>query len=94
MKLKAIADQGDAKASLNYGICLFVGHLIDENKAEAYKYFKKVYLNGAIEELNELVSFYDEVSGLAYQNMSDICIMKAIDMFRKTDTHNNFFFIK
>lgn len=40
-KLKELADQGNTKAALNYGICLFVGHLIDEAKEEASKYFEK-----------------------------------------------------
>lgn len=94
LRLKEIADQGDTKASLNYGICLFVGHLIDENRNEASKYFEKVYLNGTIEELNELASFYDEVGGPAYKNMSDMCVARAIDMFRKMDTQKQLLFIK
>ena len=59
IRLKEIADLGDTKASLNYGICLFVGHLVEEDKEKASKYFEKVYLSGTIEELNELASFYD-----------------------------------
>lgn len=94
LKLKAIADQGDIKASLNYGICLLVGHLINENKDEASKYFETVYLNGTIEELNELASFYEEVGGPAYKNMSDMCASKAIDMFRNLDTQKHLLFIK
>ena len=54
MKLKEIADQGDTNASLNYGICLFVGHLIDEYRDQARQYFETVYLSGVLEELNEL----------------------------------------
>lgn len=94
MRLKEIADQGDTKASLNYGICLFVGHLIDEDRDEASKYFERGYLNGAIEELNELASFYDEVGGPAYRNMGDMCVDKAMDMFRKLDTQKQLLFIK
>lgn len=91
---KEIDDWGDTKASLNYGICLFVGHLTDEGKDEASRYFEKVYMNGAIEELNELASFYDKVGGHAYKNMSDMCVSKAIDMFRKMDTQKQILFIK
>ena len=63
MELKSLADQGNTKAALNYGICLFVGHLIDEDREEASRYFEKVYISGRIEELNELADFYDEVGG-------------------------------
>lgn len=94
LRLKEIADRGDTRASLNYGICLFVGHLIDENRDKASKYFEKVYLNGTIEELNELASFYDEVGGPAYKNMSDMCVSKAIDMFRRLDSEKQVLFIK
>lgn len=93
MRLKEKADQGDTKALLNSGICLFVGHLIDEDKYEASKYFERVYLNGAIKELNELAAFYDEVGGPAYQNLSDLCMSKAMDMFRKMDIQKQVLFI-
>lgn len=82
-KLKELADQGNTKTSLNYGICLFVGHLIDEDKEEASKYFEKVYINGRIKELNELADFYDEVGGPAYKNMSDMIVKKAMAKFKK-----------
>lgn len=94
MKLKEIADQGDNKSSHNYGICLFVCHLIDENRDEASKYFEKVYLNWAIEELNEIISFYVDVVGLAYKGLSDMCIGKAMDMFRDMSTQKKLLFIK
>ena len=81
MKLKEIADQGDTNASLNYGICLFVGHLIDEYRDEASKYFEKVYLNGVLEELNELAWFYDEVGVSAYKGMSEIAVEKCLFKF-------------
>lgn len=82
-KLKELADQGNTKASLNYGICLFVGHLIDEDKEEASKHFDKVYINGRIKELNELADFYDEVGGPACKNMSDMIVKKAMAKFKK-----------
>lgn len=82
-KLKGLADQGNTKAALNYGICLFVGHLIDEDKEEASKYFEKVYISGRIEELNELADFYDEVGGPAYKNMSDMVVKKVMAKFKE-----------
>lgn len=92
-KLKELADQGNTEAALNYGICLFVGHLIDEAKEEAFKYFEKVYISGRIEELNELADFYDEVGGPAYENMNDMVVKKAMAKFKKLSFEDqlNFF---
>ena len=93
-KLKNYADQGDTKAALNYGICLFVGHLIGEDKEEASKYFEKVYISGKIEELNELAQFYEEVGGAAYQNMSDMIVDRAISKFKNLNFDEKKEFIK
>ncbi len=30
--LKNYADKGNTKAALNYGICLFIGHIVNEDK--------------------------------------------------------------
>lgn len=64
IELKDLANQGNTKAVLNYGTCLFVGHKIGEDREETARYFEKVYFGGRIVELNELASFYDEVGGL------------------------------
>lgn len=82
-KLKELADQGNTKAALNYGICLFVGHLIEEDREEASKYFEKVYISGRIEELNELADFYDEVGGSAYSDLSEMITRKAMPKFKE-----------
>lgn len=93
-RLKAYADQGDTKAALNYGICLFVGHLVVEDKDEASKYLEKVYMSGRIEELNELASFY-QGQGPAYENMCYMVVDKALDMFRTMSFQEQFdFFMK
>ena len=94
IRLKEIADLGDTKASLNYGICLFVGHLVEEDKEKASKYFEKVYLSGTIEELNELASFYDEVGGPAYRNMSDMVVEKAMSKFMNLPFKNQLEFLR
>ena len=83
MELKSLADQGNTKAALNYGICLFVGHLIDEDREEASRYFEKVYISGRIEELNELADFYDEVGGPAYSGLSEMVVKKAMSKFKE-----------
>ena len=93
-RLKAYADQGDTKAALNYGICLFVGHLVGEDKDEASKYLEKVYLSGKLEGLNELASFY-QGQGPAYENMCTMVVDKALDMFRAMSFQEQFdFFMK
>ncbi len=83
MELSSLADRGNTKTALNYGICLFVGHLIDEDREEASRYFEKVYISGRIEELNELADFYDEVGGPAYGDLSDTIVKKAMSKFKE-----------
>jgi len=83
MELKHFANHGNTKAALNYGICLFVGHLIDEDREEASRYFEKVYMSGRIEELNELSDFYNEVGGPAYNDLSEMIVKKAMSKFKE-----------
>lgn len=83
------------KATLNYGICLFVGHIIDEGKEEASKYFEKVYISGRIEELNELADFYDGVGGFPYNDLNEMITNKAISKFKKLSLEEQLdFFMK
>lgn len=94
-KLKKLADQGNTKAALNYEICLFVGHLVDEDKEEASKYFEKIYISRRIEELNELADFYDEVGKPAYENISDMVVKKAMAKFKELSFEDQLdFFMK
>lgn len=94
-KLKELTDQGNTEAALNYGICLFIGHLVDEDKEEASKYFEKVYISGRIEELNELADFYDEVGGPACENVSDMVVKKAMAKFKELSFEDQLdFFMK
>lgn len=94
-RLKELADQGNTKAALNYGICLFIGNLIDEDREEASRYFEQVYLEGKIEELINLSAFYDETGGSAYRNMSKMVFDKAMAMFLELPIEEQFdFFMK
>ena len=68
--------------------------LVNEGKEEAYRYFGKAYLDEAIEELNELVFFYDDAGESVYKDLSNTCFNKAIDMFKKLNTQKQIDFIK
>lgn len=83
MELSSLADRGNTKAALNYGICQFLGHLIDEDREEGSRYFEKVYISGRIEELNELADFYNEVGGPAYSGLSDMIVKKSMSKFKE-----------
>lgn len=89
-RLKELADRGNTKAALNYGICLFIGNLTDEDREEASRYFEQVYLLGKIEELINLSAFYDETGGFAYRNMSDMVFDKAMAMFLELPIEEQF----
>ena len=51
LMLRDLADNIRTKVVLIFGIYLFIGRLINEDREETSNYFEKVYISGKIEEL-------------------------------------------
>ncbi len=76
-RLGELADEGDLYASLEYGICLYLGEQVLEDKDRSYIYFEKASKSDDFNILVELVSFMNYFEDSRFNELIDV-VMKKI----------------
>ena len=70
-RLGVLANEGDLYASLEYGICLYLGEQVFEDKEKSYTYFEKASASDDFNILFELVSFMNYVEDSRFKELID-----------------------
>lgn len=68
-RLGELADEGDLYASLEYGICLYLGEQIEPSISEATNYFVEALKSDDFGVLVELVSFMEYVDPILFEDL-------------------------
>ena len=68
-RLGELADEGDLYASLEYGICLYLGEQIEPSISEATAYFIEALKSDDFGVLVELVSFMEYVDPILFEDL-------------------------
>ena len=68
-RLGELADEGDLYASLEYGICLYLGEQIEPSISEATNYFIEALKSDDFGVLVELVSFMEYVDSILFEDL-------------------------
>ena len=68
-RLGELADEGDLYASLEYGICLYLGEQIEPSISEATNYFIEALKSDDFGVLVELVSFMEYVDPILFEDL-------------------------
>lgn len=75
-RLGELADEGDPYASLEYGICLYLGEQVLEDKDRSFIYFEKASKSDDFNILVELVSFMNYFEDSRFNELIDVGMKK------------------
>ena len=68
-RLGELAKEGELYATLEYGICLYLGEQIEQNISEATNYFIEALKSDDFGVLVELVSFMEYVDPILFEDL-------------------------
>lgn len=81
-RLGELAKDGNLYASLEYGICLYLGEQIESSISEATNYFIEALKSDDFGILVELVSFMEYVDPILFEDLINQCNKKIYEKMK------------